>query len=159
MRILLAIDGSQCSDVAVAEIARRPWPQNSELKVLTVVEPLPVTAMTETWTLPTDYYDQWEKAVEDAAREIIEKALAKLRASPEALEITTEIVKGHPRDVILEAARRYQADLIVVGSHGYRGLKRLWLGSVSQAVASHADCSVEIVRSREASAGDATPTG
>jgi nucleotide-binding universal stress UspA family protein len=56
------------------------------------------------------------------------------------------VVEGYPKEAILAEAERWGADLIVVGSHGYRGLTRLWLGSVSQAVASHAGCSVEIVR-------------
>jgi nucleotide-binding universal stress UspA family protein len=59
-----------------------------------------------------------------------------------------EIVKGHPKHAIVDEAETWDADLIVVGSHGYRGLTRLWLGSVSQAVASHAKCSVEIVREK-----------
>ncbi|HKG22127.1 MAG TPA: universal stress protein, partial [Blastocatellia bacterium] len=57
-------------------------------------------------------------------------------------------IVGHPRYLITDEAERWGADLIVVGSHGYQGLTRLLLGSVSQAVASHAKCSVEIVRGR-----------
>lgn len=63
--------------------------------------------------------------------------------------MSVEIVRGHPKHAIIDEAEAWDADLIVVGSHGYRGLTKLWLGSVSQAVASHAKCSVEIVRSRE----------
>ncbi|MFY9574809.1 MAG: universal stress protein [Blastocatellia bacterium] len=50
---------------------------------------------------------------------------------------------------MIDESNAWDADLIVVGSHGYRGLTKLWLGSVSQAVAAHAKCSVEIVRTRE----------
>ena len=56
------------------------------------------------------------------------------------------------KEIILDEAERWGADLIVVGSHGRRGLKRLWLGSVSQAVVSQAKCSVEIVRCPKANA-------
>ncbi|HEU4389241.1 MAG TPA: universal stress protein [Blastocatellia bacterium] len=148
MRILIAVDGSPCSDVAAEKAAKRPWPDDSEIKIISVVEPLPVTPMTETWTLPPDYFDQWERAVEDRAKAAIDGALAKFGGRKDkAVNVTSEILKGHARDVILDEAKRWHADLIIVGSHGYRGLKRLWLGSVSQAVASHAPCSVEIVRS------------
>jgi nucleotide-binding universal stress UspA family protein len=58
------------------------------------------------------------------------------------------MLKGYPKQVILDDAERWEADLIVVGSHGRRGLTRLLLGSVSQAVAAHAGCCVEIVRTR-----------
>jgi nucleotide-binding universal stress UspA family protein len=150
MRILLAVDGSACSGVAVDQVVMRPWPEGSEVKILTVMEPLPVTPMTETWTLPPEYFDQWERAVEDRARAALDNALSKFAArTGSSLKVSSELFKGHARDVIIDEAKNWRADLIVVGSHGYRGLKRLWLGSVSQAVASHAPCSVEIVRTPE----------
>jgi nucleotide-binding universal stress UspA family protein len=66
------------------------------------------------------------------------------RAMP--LEATLVTRPGRAQDVILDEAERWGADLIVLGSHGYRAFKRFLLGSVSQAVATHAPCSVEIVR-------------
>jgi nucleotide-binding universal stress UspA family protein len=53
---------------------------------------------------------------------------------------------GEPRGVILDAAKSWQADMIVLDSHGRRGLDRLFLGSVSEAAAIHAHCSVEVIR-------------
>ena len=50
--------------------------------------------------------------------------------------------------VIVDEAENWKADLIVVGSHGYTGIKKWLLGSVAQSVVSHAPCSVEVVRSR-----------
>lgn len=64
------------------------------------------------------------------------------------MKITTEVLSGSPKRVILEEAEAFGADLIVVGSHGHGALERFLLGSVSQAVALHAKCSVEIVRTR-----------
>ena len=64
---------------------------------------------------------------------------------------------GSPREVILDEADHWGANLIVVGSHGYRGLTRFLLGSVSQAIASHAKCSVEIVRCPKGLSDDETP--
>jgi len=55
-------------------------------------------------------------------------------------------VPGPPRVVILDEAESWGADLIVVGSHGYRAWERFLLGSVSQSIVSHAECSVEVVR-------------
>jgi nucleotide-binding universal stress UspA family protein len=58
--------------------------------------------------------------------------------------------EGDPRSVIVDEAEEWGADMIVLGSHGYTGLKRLLLGSVAQSVAAHAHCSVEIVRRKAA---------
>ena len=62
------------------------------------------------------------------------------------LTATVAALSGNPKEVILEEAKKWNADLIVVGSHGRRGIKRLLLGSVSEAVAMKAPCSVVVVR-------------
>ena len=67
------------------------------------------------------------------------------------LAITTKVLDGDPKTAIIEEARRWGADLILVGSHG-RGAAKLVLGSVAQAVAANAPCSVEIVRLKGAAA-------
>jgi nucleotide-binding universal stress UspA family protein len=148
MKILLAIDGSSFSDAAVKEVATRPWPAGAEVKIISVVEP-PLLPTLETWVPPDNYIEALEKAGEDQARSIVDRAADSVRkAQGDSLGVLTEIVKGHPKHAIVDEAESWDADLIVVGSHGYRGLTRLWLGSVSQAVASHAKCSVEIVREK-----------
>jgi nucleotide-binding universal stress UspA family protein len=153
MRILLAIDGSSFSDAAVNEVATRPWPTQSEVRVISVVEP-PLLPTVETWVPPDNYIEALEKAAEDAARSVIKKAADRIASEQrDRMSITTKIIRGYPKQAILDAAGEWDADLIVVGSHGYRGLAKVWLGSVSQAVASHAKCSVEIVKNRRLSEG------
>lgn len=148
MKILLATDGSSFSDAAVNEIATRPWPEGSEVRIISVFEP-PALPTMETWIPPDNYIEALEKAAEDQARAIVSNAAVRISGEQrDRLRIATAIVKGHPKHAIIQEADAWQADLIVVGSHGYRGLTKLWLGSVSQAVASHAKCSVEIVRNR-----------
>jgi nucleotide-binding universal stress UspA family protein len=150
MKILLAIDGSSFSDAAVNEIAWRPWPAQSEVRIISVVEP-PLLPTVETWVPPDNYIEALERAGEEQGQAIVSKAADRItNAQPDKLSVATEIVKGYPKHAIIETAETWGADLIVVGSHGYRGLTRLWLGSVSQAVALHAKCSVEIVRDRDA---------
>lgn len=149
MKILLAIDGSSFSDAAVTEVADRPWPIATEIEILSVVEP-PLLPTVETWVPPDNYYETLERAAEDQARASVERAADTIaQKQGDHVQLTTEIMRGHPRHIIADEAEEWGADLIVVGSHGYRGLTKLWLGSVSQAVASHAKCSVEIVRSRK----------
>ncbi len=65
---------------------------------------------------------------------------------PAGFKVTSSVEEGDPREVILNSADTWNADLIMVGSHGRKGFDRLLVGSVSEAVARHARCSVEIVR-------------
>lgn len=144
MKILLAIDGSPCSDVAVEEVARRPWPEGSSLKVLNVFEP-PMPPTAEAWAMPASYIEEIDMALRQQGQNIIDTALQKLRSN-KSLALSSLLVPGSARATILDEAESWGADLIVLGSHGYKAWKRFLLGSVSQAVVSHAKCSVEVVR-------------
>jgi nucleotide-binding universal stress UspA family protein len=148
MKILLAVDGSTYSDAAIEEVLRRPWPPQSEIKVITAAQ-IPTMVGAEPWALPPVYFEQLEKSVQDAAKGVIDGALLKLKGNKDpAMKITSEIPKGAPGQAIVEAAESWPADLIVMGSRGLRAWDRLLLGSVSSAVVHHAKCSVEIVRAR-----------
>jgi nucleotide-binding universal stress UspA family protein len=85
------------------------------------------------------------KALRGQAKDLVEKAAAKLREAK--FEVSTELVEGDPKSKILDAAKEWHADMIVLGSHGRSGISRFLLGSVSQDVVRHAHCSVEIIRS------------
>ena len=146
MKILLAVDGSSCSDAAIEEVARRPWPEGSSVKVLTAFE-LPTPPTPEAWALPINYFKEMDIALRKHAEDIIDRALQKLKSRVDkSLSIDASLLPGPARTVILEEAESWGADLIVLGSHGYRAWERFLLGSVSQAVISHAKCSVEVVR-------------
>jgi nucleotide-binding universal stress UspA family protein len=149
MRILLAVDGSEFGDAAVEEIANRPWAPRSEVHVISVIH-LPFTPTPETQALPDSYYSQLERAERERAGSVVNRAIARLREGDAGrgtpLTMTSEVVVGHPEETIIETAKKWGSDLIALGSHGYRGFTRFLLGSVSYAVASHAPCSVEIVR-------------
>jgi nucleotide-binding universal stress UspA family protein len=145
MKILLAVDGSQCSDAAVAEVARRPWPAGSEVRIISVAEWPALPALQD--SLPLHLKEDLEKSSLRHAEGIAERAIAALcENESQDLPISKAITIDSPKDAIIEEAEAWGADLIVVGSHGYRGYKRFLLGSVSQAVAAQAKCSVEIVR-------------
>lgn len=146
MKILLAVDGSPCSDLAVEEIGRRPWPLGSAVKVLNAFElPLPATA--EGWALSPNYFEEVDLAVRTQARNIVDRAVEDLKSrSNETISVEGQFSPGLPRSVILDEAESWGADLIVVGSHGHRAWERFLLGSVSQSVVAHAKCSVEVVR-------------
>ena len=148
---MLAADGSECGNLAVEEVADLPWPAGSEVCVLSAIH-LPMSPTPETWALPDSYYAQVEKEGREHAQEVIETVVARLKACDHEIPLTvsSKAIVGHAEETLINAAKDWQADLIVLGSHGYSGFKRFLLGSVSQAVASHAPCSVEIVRARHA---------
>lgn len=159
MKILLAVDGSPCSDVAVEEIANRPWPNGSMVKVLNSFEiPLPPTP--EAWALPANYFDEIDQALRKQSQSIVDRAAEKLGARlDKTIEVVRQAVPGPPRAVILDEAESWGADLIVIGSHGYGRLERLLLGSVSQSVVTHAKCSVEVVRCRQTNKMESEKSG
>ena len=150
MKILLATDGSPCSDAAVEEVARRQWLPDSQIRVVSVVEP-PAPLVAEPYMLSVGFYEEAQRVAREQAVEALERAAAKIGAGAgdTKVSVSTEILLGSPKRVIVEEADEWDADLIVVGSHGYKSWERMLLGSVSQTVAAHAACSVEIVRCKK----------
>ena len=130
MKILLAVDGSPCSDVAVTETARRPWPSGSEVRILSAAE-LPVRLMASGEVLPPRVAQDLEEAARAQSEAAVAQALEVFRKQAQELPATTSVIVDSARDAILDEAERWGANLIVVGSHGYRGYKRFLLGSVS----------------------------
>src|SRR5262245_166919 len=129
MKILLATDGSDCSKAAVNSVAERPWPEGSEVKIVSAIE-IPYAPTTETWVLPASYYRELEKAAKDQAEAAIKAAIKRIEAGEASgLEIITEIKSGSAGEVILDEADKWDADLVVLGSHGYNGWQRFLLGS------------------------------
>jgi nucleotide-binding universal stress UspA family protein len=128
--VLLATDGSKTSAQAARALAGRPWPEGSEFRVISVEEP---------WTIKSSKVrDQKE------AEEAVTSAEHVLAAA--GLKATGAVLSGNTKQAILKEAQEWAADLIVVGSHGRRGFRRVLLGSVSEAVAMNAPCSVVVVR-------------
>jgi nucleotide-binding universal stress UspA family protein len=146
MKILLAVDGSDCGDAAAEELAKRPWPPQSEVRVITAVE-IPAPVGMEPWAMSPDYFENLEITVRQAAQAILESTLLKLKTiTDKTLKISSEIIQGSPAQVIVDEAEHWGADLIIMGSRGLGVWNRLLLGSVSNAVVHHAKCSVEVVR-------------
>ncbi len=151
MKVLLAVDGSENSGMAVEEVATRPWREGTTVKILAIatsrypewfVDPaLIVIAAHETEV--REHHEQMSKLVVELKKKIENTEHGR------ELTIETQVIDGYPKEEIVDEARRWGADLIVMGSHGYGNFKRFLLGSVAQAVVAHAPCSVEIFRKKE----------
>lgn len=142
-KVLLATDGSKFSIAAIRSVAKRPWPRDSEFRVIAIPEPFLAVRqfpfeLKEVEKLNGD-------ALKDAKRCAAAGAGILARAGLK-VETDTPLPTDNDGNEIVKEATRWGADLIVLGSHGRRGFDRLTIGSVSERVAFHAHCSVEVVR-------------
>lgn len=149
-KVLLATDGSKFSDYAAQSIADRPWPAETEVCVLSAVElMLPAGyAFLEPPNIDTSVLREARAQAMQRSQDAIRRARDILSVAGLNTSESVSVLLEPPRTIILNEAAQWGADLIVLGSHGHRGIDRLLLGSVSEAVAMHAACSVEIIRRR-----------
>lgn len=143
-RVLMATDGSAHAEAAARSVCGRPWPEGAEFRIVSAVDSM--IPLMDPWYAAGEVLDQIrmqnKKECEDAVLSVHKIV------TDAGLTATTAILSGSPKLRIIEYAQEWDADLIVIGSHGRRGLDRLALGSVSEAVAMNAECSVEVIRSR-----------
>ena len=149
MKVLFATDGGKQSEPAIAILLRMALQEADEIKLVSVVDmALPMSIDIYGGYLPDTA--ELEKTARDNASRILGETVEKLKAFSEErnVQISTEVLFGSPDSRIVETAEGWNADLIIVGSHGYSRWERLLLGSVSDSVVHHAPCSVLVVRTR-----------
>jgi nucleotide-binding universal stress UspA family protein len=144
MRVLLAIDDSEFSEAAANALASKVHAKGTEVLVLRVLEPIPHTVIPR---MEPAYTAEMAAQLEDdrkQANESVFRTADLLRRA--GFQVDTRVAENEVRAAILEIASEWQADLIVVGSHGRKGLQKFLLGSVAESVMRHAKCSVWVVR-------------
>ena len=145
MKILMATDGTKHSEAAVQMMCNFNFTKDCELKIVSIVDmAVPLAIDMYEGYMPSTI--EIEKMAKENANKILEETKAQLAKSLPDLAISTEVLLGSPESRIVETAEEMDADLIVVGSHGYNRWERLLLGSVSDSVVRHAPCSVLVVR-------------
>lgn len=144
-RILLATDGSEHSDKVVSHALPIAEAMKAEVTVLTVVGEY-VFSPRISVQFSDDNWQLINKQLKAEAEEVVEKAAEPFRAK--GLVVRTEVVIGHqsPADVICDKAREDNADLIILGNRGLRGIKEVFLGSVSNKVAHCTKTHVMIIK-------------
>lgn len=129
MKLLLAIDNSKFSEAAIRAVIAQYQAETTEVEVLNVVDAvMPILER-------SDVKQAWELVREGEA--LFREAGYKTQAAVE---------EGDPKSRIIQEAIHWNAELIVVGSHGRKGIGRFLMGSVAEGVARYAPCSVEIIR-------------
>lgn len=138
MRILLAVDGSRYSADVMDALLSRFWPEAGIVRVLSAVEPERVI----------DSSGPPMKATEELVKWVADSLTS------HGFQAGTVVKPGDPREVIVNEAADWQADLIVMGAYGHSGVRNWQIGSVAESVAKHARCSVELVRKQRTSSPD-----
>jgi nucleotide-binding universal stress UspA family protein len=149
LRIVIGNDGSAEAEVVLEKVAQRSWPENTEVRIVSVVETIvPVVSALEANAyasgpalLLTGESDEYRRSrlVENA-----KEAMGKFQST--GLIVTTAIVEGDPKRVLVGETDRWKADAIFLGARGLGRLEQILLGSVSNSILKHAHCAVEIVR-------------
>jgi nucleotide-binding universal stress UspA family protein len=155
MRILIAYDGSKCAEAAIDDLARGGMPPKGEARIVSVAEVwLPPQDSVEddqvgsspyVESLVRTYRESGEKAVAEAAM-LAKHAEGRVKKALPGWDVKSSATYGSPAWEILEAARNFGPDLIIVGSQGHSALGRFVLGSISQKVLTEAECSVRVAR-------------
>ena len=134
-RIIVGVDGSPGSQVAVKVVAARMWSPGSEVRVVVAYDPILIDELIET-----------ERT---QAEEFAAEAVKELRAglADKSVTVSSVVEPGDPKRVLVAQAEEFGADCIFTGAAGFSNrLERFILGSVSAAVAARAHCSVEVCR-------------
>jgi len=134
-RILVAVDGSLYSEIALDQAISMATVCNSQLFAIHVVEAYPKHL---------ESAPAFEDEIKKAGLKFLEKV--KKKAAQQNVSCETILkVGGQPHEFIVKEAKKKGIDLIVLGTHGRSGLKKLFLGSVAQKVIGHAPCAVLVV--------------
>ena len=139
--IVVGTDGSPTADVAVKRAASLAKLTGARLELVSGYRQDNSMALSAgTGMYAGDLTEDARKAADGC----LESAAMQLRA--EGIEVETHCMPGDPANAIIDVAETTNADLIVVGSRGMHGGRRLMLGNVPNKVSHHAPCSVMIVR-------------
>ena len=141
-RILVPTDGSLITEKALASALALAKLAGAQLQVLAVKEPFPYSALSETQPIaPQEFFDSQERI----ARARVHSASEAAAAAGVPCEAFT-VEAAHPWEAIVEQAKVGGCDLIVMASHGRRGMSALLLGSETQKVLTHGTLPVLVVR-------------
>ena len=140
-RILVAVDGSECSDRAVDSACKLANQLKAELHLAHTVDYQPYYMVVGAASAPLLSEDDFKQP----GKTILEKSLARARQN-DCENAVAHLLDGNPGRVLVEKADELKCDLIILGSRGHGDLASLLLGSVSHRVCQSAHCACLIIR-------------
>jgi len=152
-KILVPVDGSPTSNAGLTEALRLAKESGAALRIFHLVDELvAISSMDGAGAYAGDLIEM----LKQDGRRIVEKAAALARRKGVLAEsVMQEGLGGSAADAIVKQAKKWRADLIVLGTHGRRGVKRLVMGSDAEQVIRMTPVPVLLVRSKEAGGGAA----
>ncbi|NDZ18458.1 universal stress protein [Variovorax sp. WS11] len=144
-RILVATDGSTLSKKAVASAISLAAQHDADLVALTVVPRYPTTYFDGALTLAHEDVARIEKQWAEKAQGMLDAISTRATAAGVRIK-TAAIPSDRVADAVIAAAKKHKCDLIVMASHGRKGIKRLLLGSETQHVLTHSALPVLVLR-------------
>jgi len=145
-RILVPVDGSNTSDVALREAIQSVGDRNAELRIVHVIED--VVPM---WDVEFLNINEIREGLRQTGRRVLAKAEAVARDA--GIKAETKLIEASPpgariASMIAAEAKAWPADLIVIGTHGWRGVDHLLMGSVAEGVVRISPVPVLLIRGR-----------
>lgn len=144
-KILVPVDGSHTSKMGLKEAIRLAKNQKATLRLMHVVDELVVMPSTEGAIYIGDMFE----GLREAGKRILKEAQAQVRRQGlKAQSVMLETVGARAADLVVRQAKKWGADIIVLGTHGRRGVRRLVMGSDAEEIVRTASVPVMLVRSR-----------
>lgn len=152
-RILVPVDGSPTADHGLQEAIRLAGLTRGSVRLLHVVDDLSFALAMDAYA---GYSGDWMTELRDAGRQVLDDAKAQVVAAGlDAEAVLYDSVEGRVHELVVAEAKKWPADLIVIGTHGRRGVGRLVLGSSAEHVLRLSPVPVLLVRAPEPPAAPA----
>lgn len=142
--VLIAIDDDHFAGLIGDFVCKHHWQPETSFRIVTVLPWLP----SEKETRVSHDMQVLVENTKSSRKQLLDEFSRRLADNYPSAKIEHEILQGNPAEIILETAESWPADLVIVGSHGRKGMSLFLLGSISNAVVTHAPCSVVVIRPR-----------
>lgn len=154
MRILVAVEDKLFGEAIADFVSKHEWPVDTELKIIHVVEPIYVNTLSG---YPSELVANFHEERMRAAKSLVMGIGTRIKTQNQSIALKEDVLEGRAKELIVDTARDWQADMIIVGSHGRSGIGQFFLGSVSMSVLSASPCSVMVVKLPKAAESESEP--